>query len=105
MKTYKVVLSRSAKDDLKKSVSYLHDSKKSPQAAKNLLDDFNETKSKLKMVAGSLKILDNQNFSSRGLRKIGFRKHKYYMIYVIDEATAYVTNIFHEREDAENKLK
>lgn len=104
MKIYKVVLSRSAKEDLKKSISYLHDSKKSPQAAKNLMDDFYETKSKLKTVAGSLKILDNPNLASRGLRKIVFRKHKYYMIYAIDEDTVYVTNIFHEREDAENKL-
>lgn len=52
---YRVVVSRDAKDDLEKYVSYLALEKCNMQAAVNLLDDYDKTIDKLSLVAGNLK--------------------------------------------------
>lgn len=41
---YKVVLTKEAEKDLDRFITYLLFEKKSEQAAKNVLDDFEETK-------------------------------------------------------------
>ena len=63
---YKIVLMKDAEVDLDQFVSYLLFEKKSEQAARNLLNDFEATKISLSNVAGSLKPCDNQK-----LRKFG----------------------------------
>jgi len=52
---YKVVVTLDAEADLDSFVSYLLLEKQNPQAAGNLLDDFEETKNMLADVATSLK--------------------------------------------------
>lgn len=65
---YKIVLSRGAEEDLDGFVAYLLFEKKSEQAARNLLNDFEATKTSLSNVAGSLKLCDNPK-----LRELGYR--------------------------------
>ncbi|MGO5161264.1 MULTISPECIES: hypothetical protein [unclassified Bilifractor] len=52
---YKVVVTVDAEEDLNQYIRYLLMVKKSDQAAKNVLDDFEATIQSLKSVAGSLK--------------------------------------------------
>ena len=59
--TYKVVISDEAISDLRRYVGYLVNVKKNTQAASNLLDDYDETISKLSTVAGSLKTCESRN--------------------------------------------
>ena len=54
---YKVVVTADAEEDLNQYIRYLLMVKKSDQAAKNVLDDFQATIRSLKSVAGSLKLL------------------------------------------------
>ena len=52
---YKIVVTAEAEEDLNQFIQYLFFAKKNKQAAKNVLDDFENTIKKLKYVASSLK--------------------------------------------------
>jgi len=56
---YNVVVTPDAEKDLDNFITYLLFEKKSEQAARNLLDDFEETKGILSNVAASLKDCEN----------------------------------------------
>ena len=101
---YKVVLSRGAEEDLDGFVVYLLFEKKSEQTARNLLNDFEATKTSLSNVAGSLKFCDNPKLRELGYHRINFLSHRYFMLYRIENDTVYVDNIFHELQDYENKM-
>ena len=64
---YKIVLMRDAEEDLDRIITYLLFEKKSEQATRNLLNDFESTKTSLSNVAGSLKLCDNLK-----LRELGY---------------------------------
>ena len=62
--------------------------KKNKQAAKNVLDDFEDTIKKLKYVASSLNVCDNPRLQSLGYRRINFQQHRYFMLYRIENDIA-----------------
>lgn len=101
---YKVVVTVDAEDDLDNFIKYLLDEKKSTQAAKNVLDDFEATKESLKYVAGSLKLCDNPRLNQLGYRRINFLNHRYFMLYRIVDNVVFIDNIFHDLQDYENKI-
>ncbi len=101
---YKIVLMRGAEEDLDGFVAYLLFEKKSEQAAINLLNDFEATKTSLSNVAGSLKLCDNPKLRALGYRRINFLSHRYFMLYRIENNTVYVDNIFHALQDYENRM-
>ena len=78
---YKVVLMKDAEEDLDRFITYLLLEKKSEQAARNLLNDFEATKISLSNVAGSLKLCDNLKLRKLGYRRINFLSHRYFMLY------------------------
>ena len=101
---YRVVVTAEAEEDLNRFIQYLLLEKKNRQAAKNVLDDFEETIEKLKHVAGSLKICDNSRLQSQGYHRINFQRHRYFMLYRIENDIVYVDDIFHELQDYENRM-
>ena len=101
---YKVVVTADAEEDLNQYIRYLLMVKKSNQAAKNVLDDFEATIRSFKSVAGSLKPCDNPRLKELGYRRINFLSHRYFMLYRIVEDIVFVDNIFHELQDYENKM-
>lgn len=101
---YKIVLMRDAEEDLDRYITYLLLEKRSEQAARNLLNDFEATKTSLTNVAGSLKLCDNPALRELGYRRIHFLSHRYFMLYRIEGDMVYVDNIFHELQDYENKM-
>ena len=102
---YKIRVTADAQEDLDKFVSYLLIEKQSEQAAKNVLDDFDETIDNLKSVAGSLKPCENPKLKKLGYYRINFLKHRYFMLYRIVEDVVFVDNIFHELQDYENNMQ
>ena len=72
---YKIVVTAEAEEDLNQFIQYLLFAKKNKQAAKNVLDDFENTIKKLKYVASSLKVCDNPRLQSLGYRRINFQQH------------------------------
>ena len=95
---YKVVVTAEAEEDLNQFIQYLLFAKKNKQAAKNVLDDFEDTIKKLKYVA------DNPRLQSLGYRRINFQQHRYFMLYRIENDVVYVDDIFHELQDYENRM-
>ena len=74
---YKIVLMRDAEENLDRFITYLLFEKNSEQAARNLLNDFEATKTNLSKVAGSLKLCDNPK-----LRALGYQIIKFYYIVI-----------------------
>ena len=85
---YKGVVTAEAEEDLNQFVQYLLFAKKNKQAAKNVLDDFEDTIKKLKNVASSLTVCDNPRLQSLGYRRINFQQHRYFMLYRIENDIA-----------------
>ena len=86
-------------------IRYLLFVKQNPQAATNVLDDFEETKQSLSNIAGSLQLCENPQLNALGYRKIHFQTHRYFMLYRIEGNLAIVDNIFHALQDYENKIR
>ena len=102
---YKVVVTSDAEEDLDRFLQYLLFEKKNEPAAGNILDDFGDTLNCLKNVAGSLNLCDNPGLRVLGYRRIHFLRHRYFMLYRIEENTVFIDDIFHELQDYENKMK
>lgn len=101
---YKVVVTRDAEADLESFIKYLIIEKESPQAAENVLNDYDATIESLKHVAGSLRLCDNPRLRQLEYRRINFLNHRYFMLYRIVDNVVFVDNIFHELQDYENKM-
>lgn len=101
---YNVFVTIDAEEDLNRYIKYLLFDKRSEQAARNVLDDFEVTVEKLKTVAGSLKLCENPRLKELGYHRINFLSHRYFMLYRIEDNNVFVDNIFHELQDYENKM-
>lgn len=101
---YEVIMTSDAENDLNQFLEYLLFKKQSEQAAKNLLDDFEQTLQNLRMVAGSLKGCENPRLQERGYKRINFISHRYFMLYRIEGRKAIIDSIFHELQDYENRI-
>ena len=104
MTSYKVKITPDAKADLKRYRDYLLYRKKSPQAARSVVQDFYDTASKLKDIAGSLAEPESPALKERKLKRINFIKHDYFLLYRIEGTMVFVTDMFHSLEDFERKL-
>ena len=105
MKTYRVVVTDDAKADLKRYRGYILKKFKNPQAARAVILDFRETRTKLETVAASLQDPESEILKQRCLKRINFQRHNYFLLFRIVGDLVYVTNVFHFLEDYENKLR
>ena len=104
MMDYKIIVTKSAEEDLERFIQYLVYEKGSHQAARNLLDDFSDTQYQLSISAGSLQLCENPRLRVLGYRRIRFIRHRYYMLYRIVGDTVIIEKIFHQLQDYENKI-
>ena len=79
--------------------------KRSEQAARNVINDFEETKNILSQTASAIKLCDDKDLRARGYRRINFQFHRYFMLYRIIDNQAIVDDIFHELQDYKNWMK
>ena len=105
MKSLKVQVTPDAKADLKRYLSYLRKELGNKQAAKSVALDFRNTKDALSHVAVSLAKSDNDKLRAKGLKRINFGNHNYFLLYRIVDDIVQVTNMFHGSEDFESKLR
>jgi plasmid stabilization system protein ParE len=99
---YKVIIMPPAKRRLDRYVCYTAEKLNNKQAARAILEDAKETKKRLSLVADSLKTIDNPLLAKHGYHKICFLKHKYLMIYRIQDSFVIVDGMFHESQDYES---
>ena len=104
MKKYKVYITGRAFSDLRIRIGYLRNEKKSIQAAQALFDDYRETRSVLTNIAGALADPDDEKLKQRGLKRINFLRHNYFMLFRIEKEKVIIVRVFHGLEDYQNKL-
>lgn len=102
---YKVVITIDAENDLYRHIEYILEEFKNVQAAKSVINDFEETKKNLKKSAGSLQYCVNPRLKAQGYKRINYIHHDYFMLFRVVGDMAIVDNIFHFKEDFENKMK
>lgn len=106
MKLYKISVSPDAKEDLRNALRYLKYRLKNPQVARNVMDDYIETRKLLSRSAGSIQAPDSASIlGSRNLKRINFSQHDYFLLFRIEGEQVIITNLFHNMEDFENKLR
>ena len=98
---YKVIIMPPAKRRLDMYVFYTVETLGNRQAAKAILADARDTTKRLSMSADSLKVCDSPMLAKYGYRKIRFAKHKFVMLYRIQDSTVVVDGMFHELQDYE----
>ena len=103
MNKWIVVATEDVQNDLDRFVYYLLVEKLNNQAAKAVLDDYDETIAELANIAGSLKPLEDPDLSD--YRKIRFRRHNYYLLYRIQEDIAIIDRMFHDLQDIDKAMK
>lgn len=85
---YKIVLDPDVKIQFMNIHNYLLYELERQQAAINVINDSDDTVSRLSHVAGSLKLCDDRILRAKGYRTIHFKRHQYLMVYTIDQSTA-----------------
>jgi len=90
---YKIVVTVDAQKELERYIQYLIFEKGNLQAARNVLDDFENTKESLKRVAGSLKLCDHPRLRQLGYRRINFLNHRYFMLYRVVDHVVCIDNM------------
>lgn len=102
---YRVIVTDDVFEDLDDILYYLLFVLKNEQAAQDVLDDFELTKKRLSHMAGSLKLCENSKLREKGYRRLGFKRHSYFLLYRIEENLVIIDAIFHDLQDFEKKMK
>ena len=102
MDSFNVIISPKALSQLNSYIDYIQYTLLNDQSAYNVWQDALETRVQLSRVAGSLKLCTHPELKKNGYRAIGFRRHRYLMLYRIEGTTVYVDAIYHQLQDYEN---
>lgn len=102
---YEVILSGQAKEDFRKIVHHLLYKFGNKQAAANIINDMEDTITRLSRIAGSLKLCDEPELRAAEYRTIHFKRHRYFLVYRVIENQAYVIDVFHDLQDYEGMLR
>ena len=107
MQKYRVQVVPEAEEKAKEYFAYLLFVKRSYQAYKAVKADYRETLKRLQDLAGSIRPPEEPELVERGLKKILFDKHKYFLLYEIidgEKPIARVIDMFHESENYINRI-
>lgn len=102
---YEVILTIPAKAQLDHIIEYVLSKYENTQAALGIMDDAEETKYRLSHVAGGLKLCEDPRLHSLGYRTIHFKRHRYFMLYRIQDDVVFVDAIYHDLQDYESLLE
>ena len=102
MDSFDVIISPKALSQLNSYIDYLQYTLLNDQAAYNMWQDALETRNHLSEVANSLKFCSHPELKKSGYRSINFMRHRYIMLYRIEDTVVYVEAIYHQLQDYEN---
>ena len=102
MDSFEVIISPKALFQLNDYIDYLQYTLLNDQAAYSVWQDALETRNQLSKIAGSLKFCTHPLLRKNGYRAIHFMRHRYVMLYRVEDSTAYVDAIYHQLQDYEN---
>jgi len=97
MRTYEVVVTQDASDDLSNIRNYIAYGLGTPEAAKSVINSIRKTISSLSSMPSRTREVEEEPWHSRGARRI--RSGKFLVYYHIDEesGTVYVLDVFYAR--------
>ena len=101
---FNVELSESAEKQYDNILSHISNVLKNPQALESIMDDFDDTIGTLERVADTLGFCKSKRLKEMGLRKIGFARHRYLLVYRIKGNQVIVECMYHELQDYENSM-
>ena len=87
-----------------KILEYIYHVLKNPQAADNLMWDFDETIETLAEQAEVFGYYRSERLRRMGFHKIHFKRHRYLMVYRVKHDTVIVEGMYHELQDYENAI-
>lgn len=102
---YEVILTHSAKAQIDHIIDYILFELKNEQAALSVMEDAESTRLRLSHVAGNLKLCNDPGLRTLGYRTIHFNRHKYFMLYRVDNNKVYVDAVYHDTQDYENIVR
>lgn len=101
---YKAELSDLANRQYDKFVDYIYNVLMNPQAAFNLMQDFDDTIKILEGQAESFGYCNSKLLRKLGFHRIHFQRHKYLLVYRIKGKTVITEGMYHELQDYENAI-
>ena len=102
---YKIYVTDFAKEQLDSYINYIINRLKNRQAAKAVMDDYCDTISSLSVCAGSLALLQDEDFRRLGYRRINFSKHRYFLLYRVVKDLVIVDAIYHSLQDYKKVIR
>ena len=105
MKTYRVIQTEDAAKAIHDRVHYIIDRYSNDQAATAVWEDYKNTRDLLATTAGSIAEPESRALQERGLKRINFSSHDYFILFRIENDVVYIVSVFHFLEDFEKKIK
>ncbi len=102
--SYKVELSELASMQYDKFLKYIYFVLRNPQAADNLMQDFDDTIEILEEQAAHFGYCRSERLSKLGFHKIHLKKHRYLLVYRVRSDKVIVEGMYHELQDYENTI-
>ena len=93
-----------ANEQYDKFLDYIYHTLLNPQAAANLMQDFDDTIAILEKQADNFGYCKSVRLRKLGFRKIHFQRHRYLMVYRIKQDRVIVEGMYHELQDYENAI-
>lgn len=101
---FNVEISDLASEQYDKFLNYIYNILQNPQAADNLMQDFDDTIAILESQAGSFGYCRSGRLRKLGFYKIHFQRHKYLLVYRIKQNNVIIEGMYHELQDYENAI-
>ena len=93
-----------ASEQYDKFLKYIYHTLQNPQAADNLMQDFDDTIAVQEGQAGSFGYCRSERLRKLGFHKIHFQRHKYLLVYRIKQNSVIIEGMYHELQDYETTL-
>lgn len=103
--SFKVEVSELASSQYDKFLAYIYLTLKNPQAADNLVSDFDDTIEVLEEQAEHLGYCRSERLRKLGFRKIHLKRHRYLLVYRVKNDRVIVEGMYHELQDYENAIE
>lgn len=101
---FNVEMSDMAIEQYDKFLAYIYHTLLNPQAAANLMQDFDETIGILEKQADIFGYCKSERLKALGFHKIHFQKHRYLFVYRIKQDNVVVEGMYHELQDYERVI-
>lgn len=102
--SFKIELSELASMQYDKFLEYIYFVLENPQAADNLMQDFDDTIKTLEEQADHFGYCRSERLRKLGFHKIHFKKHRYLFVYRVKNDRVIVEGMYHELQDYENVI-